>query len=615
MRLIKYFFLFLLSLFIILIIIILPSFTDIKNYASSALKAKDYTEESINNLRESDFIIANDSLIEANDNFSLAVLSIENIEQRKLIKFIPFFNNQLLELKNLAQSGEIATRSIIRIFPFISSFSEPLISDKFVSLSDTEKEEILKLIYQSEPDLKAFSANLNLALIKMDRIKAKGVLRPIMTEIYTLKETFKQAIQIVDKLPALSQLVPQLAGYPNSSHYLIILHNNDELRPSGGFIGAYGLLDIKNASIKNLSTYDSYHLDMPAYLSNDWQEKAPDVLEKYLGVEKWYLRDSNWYPDWPQSAQNILRIYNGEKKAINEKTENFTGVIGVNPDFVADLIDLVGNIEARGDVYTKDNFQELLQYSVEVSYKEEDISSWDRKDVINEILVELQERLFNLESDKMTEFLSIIQENIELKNIQLFFTDNELNDLAISLGAGGEMKNSTGDYLMVVDANLGAFKSDAVVSKNFEYNFDLEKGVSDLHLNYMHNGGFDWRTTRYQSYTRVYVPFGSKLISLEPYGQVIVDKDSVETFNDDYLNKTVYGFYFKLEPGSVGGINIKYELPLEKLNYFENNNYNLLIQKQSGQRVGYFNFSLTKDNKEYFSNSYSLNKDREIIVE
>ena len=614
MRLIKYFFLFLLTLLIIFVLIILPSFSDLKNYAFSALKAKDYTEVSINNLREGNFLLASDDLTEANNNFNSAILSIENIEQRKIVKNISFFNNQIIELKNLAQSGEIATRSIMRIFPLISSFSEPLVSEKFISLSEAEKENILKLIYQSEPDLRAFSANLNLALIKMDKIEAKGILRPILSDINTLKDSFKQAIEIVNKLPALSQIIPQLAGYPNTSHYLIIMHNNDELRPSGGFIGAYGLLDIENGSIKNLSTYDSYHLDMPAYLSDAWQEKAPEVLEKYLGVEKWYLRDSNWYPDWPQSAQNILRIYNGEKQAINENTENFSGVIGINPDFVADLIELVGNIEARGDLYTKDNFQELLQYSVEVSYKEEDISSWDRKDVINEILIELQKRLFNLEPEKISQFLSIIQENIELKNIQLYFTDTDLNNLAIDLGAGGEVKNSEGDYLMVVDANLGAFKSDAIVSKNFEYSYNLNKGISDLHLNYMHNGGFDWRTTRYQSYTRVYTPLGSKLLSLEPYGQAMLDRESVEVYEDLYLNKTVFAFYFKLEPGSVGGININYELPEEKINYL-NNQYSLLIQKQSGQRLGYFNFSLIKNNKEYFSSSYSINKDREIIVQ
>ncbi|MDA3802476.1 MAG: DUF4012 domain-containing protein [Patescibacteria group bacterium] len=612
MRIVKYFLFSLLFLIFLFVAILIPSFNNFKAVYVSGMSAKLNLEESLNYLETNDFKQAKTSISQANTSFNLALENIEEVERRSVFKNISPLNNQLGEVKNLLESGEIASRSIERVLPIINSFKEPLSASKFVNLSKNDKEEILEIAFKSEPNLKAFSANLNLALLKLNRIEAKGVLFPISSEINSLKLNFNKGIKIVDKLPALSQIIPTLAGYPERSSYLIIMQNNDEIRPSGGFIGVFGLLHVESGEIESLSTYDSYHLDMPAYLSNDWQRKPPEVLEEYLRVEKWYLRDSNWSPNWPTSAQNILEIYNGEKEAIGEKSENFTGVIAINPNFVADLIELVGDIEARGDTYTKHNFQELLQYSVEMSYKEEDISSWDRKDIINEIVSKLKTRLFNLESEKMLEFLNIVEKHGENKNIQLFFTNHTINKLAIESGFGGEVKETNNDYLMVVDANLGAFKSDVVVKKNYEYSISLneDKANSELHLNYKHNGGFDWRTTRYQSYTRVYVPIGSKLNDINSYGQVMIDTDSTTSYTDNDLNKTVFGFYFKLEPGSTGGIKIDYDLPQS----IKTNPYKLFVQKQSGQRDIKFNLKLNS-NQDIYQNSYLLSQDMEVVVE
>ena len=59
--------------------------------------------------------------------------------------------------------------------------------------------------------------------------------------------------------------------------------------------------------------------------------------------------------------------------------------------------------------YIPDNLQELLQYSVEVDYIEQDISQWDRKQVINDLLEELKNRLLNLATSRLLDLFDIFR--------------------------------------------------------------------------------------------------------------------------------------------------------------------------------------------------------------
>jgi len=262
----------------------------------------------------------------------------------------------------------------------------------------------------------------------------------------------------------------------------------------------------------------------------------------------------------------------------------FMGVIAITPDLVVDLIDLVGPISVNGAQYNATNFQPLLQYNVEVAYKDQDISSWDRKNIINELMAELKERLLNLPPGRWSELLKIMDKNISAKNIQIYFPNPAWESLARSLGAGGEVKNVDSDYLLIVDSNFGSFKSDAVIKKNLSYTVaeDSTGLTAAVKLDYRHEGGFDWRTTRYRDYARIYAPLGSKFISLPGIDSATAD---FSVTDDSTLNKTVFSFFFTVEPGSSRVITLNYRLPDMIKEKWQAGNYRLLIQKQAGQRV------------------------------
>jgi len=142
----------------------------------------------------------------------------------------------------------------------------------------------------------------------------------------------------------------------------------------------------------------------------------------------------------------------------------------------------------------------------------------------------------------------------------------------------GQARSFSGDYVWIIDANLAAYKTDAVVDK--QINYKLYNSGSDwfaeLTLTYKHNGGFDWRTTRYQSYTRIYVPLGSQLVSQSGFQEVA-------TVSED-LGKSVIGGFIVVEPQETKVIKLVYKLPASIAQQIASGHYNLLLQKQPGRQ-------------------------------
>ncbi len=590
----KYALLIIAAILILVIILLSGAYKDLRGAAAKGLAGKAELTQAVQAAQAEEWRVSLNLANQAQADFSDALKNLQETHDNPAVKNLTLIRNQVNDLEYLLRTAEILSRSLTRILPIADNLSK--ISSEngklnFSDLADNDKIRFLQLIYQSEPELTGLKADLELALLNLEKIHRIGILWPVYQQISDIRQELNQATILMSRVSPLIKLLPALAGYPNNSHFLLILQNNDELRPTGGFIGVYGILESHNGNIVSLKSDDSYHLDMPASLSNSWTLQAPAIIKKYLKVEKWYLRDANWSPDWPTSAKKINEIFQGENLAIKQPSESFTGIAAITPDLVADLIRLVGPISVKGADYNADNFQPLLQYNVEVAYKDQNISSWDRKEIINELMAELENRLLKLPPKNWPELLKIIDKAIDSKSLQLYFANDSWEDLARNLGASGEVKKWSGDYLLAVDSNLGAFKSDVVVKKNLSYTVTEDRGglSATVKLNYRHEGNFDWRTTRYRSYTRVYAPLGSYLVSLSGVDEKTADM-SVE--NDTALNKTVFGFFFTVEPGTSREIIISYRLPSNIDQELKSSGYSLLVQKQAGQRIESLNISV-----------------------
>lgn len=595
LKIIKIISLSLLSLFLILLFLFLINIRAWQTITKNSLAAKNNLELGLEYLLNRNLSKAQNEIQIAKSYIDHSLLSVNRIKKNNPLYRITIINRQINDLKYLLTSTKLITIALEQSIEFFETVDKKVtIIEREEPFSIQEKITILDIALTSQAKLNEIKDNFDLAFSYFEIAKNNYFLNRFNQPLKELELNLNQASLLINNTIPVVPLLPVLGGWPETSRFLILFQNNDELRPTGGFLGSYATFKITNLGENiDMQTGDIYHLDMPSI--NYLETIPPEPISKYMGLKKWYLRDANWSPDWPRAANFIEWLFYQESSYAGLDFSDLDGIIAVTPDLIADLIALTGDINLNGEIYTSDNLHKLLQYQTGVGYREEDISSWDRKDIINDLALILKERLQNIEANKLPEIVEIIDKAIVRRDLLIYFTDPNNQKIAKEIGVDGSIKKTNSDYLMIVDANLAAFKTDAVMIKDWQYNLSEKDGdlIVNLSLSYKHEGGFDWRTTRYRSYTRVLSPFGSKFISLN-------NADDLNIEDNIGLDKTIFGFFLSVEPGQSKTIELSYKLPNEIKKQLINEKYKLYVQRQAGSRINSFvfnynNLTLTKN--------------------
>lgn len=380
-----------------------------------------------------------------------------------------------------------------------------------------------------------------------------------MARLLPIKEDTKKEIEAVGKL------VEEFAREDGITRsYLLLLQNNMELRPGGGFLGQYAIIDVKNGEIESLFLEDANLLDERINSA----VSAPYPFKRLMSIKKWKFRDSNFSPDYPTNVERAKYFYR-----LAGRDPNFDGVIAINASVLNRVLKLTGPIIVPGypGEYNSENAVLKLEEQVERAYlANENIDSRYRKNIMKKMAPIIVEKLFTLGNIKKISDFTF--EEMRNKDIQLNFENQELQQLVEEVGWGGLVdKDWDGDYLMFVDANMGAYKSDYFMKRDINYTADLtgEKPTATIEYTYIHTATYgDWRTSDYHSYLRVYVPHGSNLTERKMVSYPNVQEE---------FGKTYFGFTAHTLINRQTRAIIKYELPEHV-----RNGYKLLVQKQSG---------------------------------
>lgn len=411
-----------------------------------------------------------------------------------------------------------------------------------------------------------------------------GSLRPAIAQLTELRKRLAEAAD-------LSRLLPALSGYPTPKNYLVLLQNNTELRPTGGFIGTIGTVSIADAQARDLKAMDVYALDSNP---NAKLSAPPAPLAKYLSVNKWYLRDANWSPDFPTAVGQVMAAY-----AADGGTEKFDGAIAIDPTLAADLLRIVGNVTVGGSTFTPDNVTDEIEFQVEKGFSNKGLPVAQRKDILVALVGEVFSRMLTLPSDRWQTTVTALLTALDGKHMLIAPFDETAGSFIRSRNWDGRLRQDPGDFLEVVDANLAALKTDSVIDRTVNYAVrpsgnDLIASVS---LKYTNRGGFSWKTTRYRTYTRIYVPLGSELISVAgnmANDKVLDPKRSPGTVDTvDELGRRSFGAFLSVEPGETRELVFVYRLPATISSVAAGGSYRLLVQKQSG--IGWVPLTLNLD--------------------
>lgn len=400
-------------------------------------------------------------------------------------------------------------------------------------------------------------------------------------------------LQLADLMRQLGPELPRLLGMEQPQTYLVLVQNNHELRGTGGFISAVGRLTLDRGKVTDLDFVDSYAL----YRSDGLYPPPPAPMARYMNLPVLVLRDANWSPDFPTVAQMVRVLYR------NETGIEVDGIVTVDLNAVKRIFGALGTLEVPGfeEPITGENIEAQIvrlwerPAGGEVSLGESDLGEWwsQRKEFIPRLTEAALAKVQQGGANPLQLAAAALQA-LEDRSIQVWLKNGVAAAAMQERGWDGRLQGADGgDFLAVVDANLGYNKADAAIQRAVDYQVSWPNGAGQpgqatLTLTYTHpvdadDPGCDL-TPRYGKdyadlvarcyfdYVRVYVPAGSELI--EATG---VDSDSVESRRGEQRTQ-VFSGYFILPPRERKTVTFTYTLPAA----LQPDTYQLRVQRQSG---------------------------------
>lgn len=535
---------------------------------------------------------------------------------------------QDLSLKNFDKAQESfkmaqkeLTRNSLLVFfiPQVKGADHLLKAGQLIAETGKEMEDYKEEIGNYLLRIPRIYLKINLANLYLTKINPNFLPKKIRKDFLEKRgkiETLTKFLKTLnDSLPELLNIL----AFDQSRRYLVVFQNNNEIRPTGGFMGSLALIEVYQGRIEKLEIPLGGFYDLRKVLLNRVNLIPPKPLR--LVNYQWQIQDANWFPDFPSSAKKIIWFYSQL-----DETKKIDGLITINLSLIPELLEITGPIEMfeYERIITANNFISETQKIVGLESPKR-----ESKKFIALLAPKILDRVFketfdNLSSppeaeNKRLQFLILFFRALREKEILLYFTDEQIQRKVKEFNCTGEIKDVEGDYLMVVNTNIGGGKTDQKIIEKIKHQVQIEEDgsiISQVSITRIHQGQVDdyFIGKRNINYLRIYVPEGSVLLKASgfkipgpgnfraPTLAAIPDQDLIEIERNPVIDeasgtritqefgKTCFANWVQVDPGETTTVSFKYKLPFKLKGFYNRSKpqikfYSLFWQKQPGTKT------------------------------
>ncbi|MBI5467105.1 MAG: DUF4012 domain-containing protein [Candidatus Kerfeldbacteria bacterium] len=401
-------------------------------------------------------------------------------------------------------------------------------------------------------------------------------------------------------LDSLAKLIFNLLAPASPQEYLVIFQNNDELRATGGFAGTFLLVKFEQGTFKILDAPGNGPYALADQIPHTNLPPQPLLaLNPY-----WAFQDTNWFPDVPTSATFMLDFYN---QARGFKPD---GVIFITPQLVEDLLRVTGPL--RPEKYnvdiTADNFVRATEQQVQFGY---DKAANNPKQFLIDLVPTLLQKLASLPGPSALQALAVALRDADQGALQMYSRDQAMQSAITDVNWDGALTATNGDYLAVIDANIGGGKTDRVIEERVSVNVTVDQNLlrHEVSVTRHHNGTVNDPLTGATNtdYLRIYAPSNAQFVSISgatPSSQITFHSPAADRILSDQLaaaegqtlidpqqgyrlthenNKAVFGAWSRIDPSKEQTIVFRYTTPLPTGK--QEKTWNFTWQHQAGAPV------------------------------
>jgi hypothetical protein len=511
----------------------------------------------------------------------------------RYLGWLPVYGGDIQAVPYLLEAGRDSSRAVLILWEEF----RPLLEWEGGATQTDRLAQVVTYLHQAQPDLEQAGLLLEQAQGNINQLDGGRLSPRVASQVAVLEQYLPLAISGVEVAMGL----PDLLGAESPQTYLILTQNSDELRPTGGYISAAGHIVLDKGLITEFIIQDSYAIDR---LSEGYPH-PPQPIGEYMAADYWLLRDANWSPDFPMSARTAIELYR------LGQGHSGRGVVALDQQAISYLLPAFEPIQVDGEGVTGQNVIPLMRQHWAPAPGQELSNEWwrDRKSFmmgVAEVVRQKAER--DPGAVNFSHLLEALQQALNERHILVYLAHPHLSKLLQEEKWSGALHGGEGDYLMVVDANLGFNKASALVERRLTYQVTLEAdGGAQVHakLNYRHGGQKRTEACRqeprydpvyednmqrcYWNYLRLVVPAGAQLLdgpnNVVDGGYLLRGQSTTGEIDVEGLGekKVSWGQLFLLPPGETLELDYFYSLPPGTARKSDDGwDYKLYLQKQPG---------------------------------
>ncbi len=423
-----------------------------------------------------------------------------------------------------------------------------------------------------------------------------------------LREELDPLLEMADEGLSLATALPSALGATGTGPktYLLLVQNEDELRPTGGFITSVGKMVLHNGKVISLE-FEA----VDSNVQEDWSKPyplAPWQLQQYMNSRVLILRDSNWFSDFPTTVLWAEYLYT------YTHAHSVDGVIAFDQHFLVMLLGQLGPLEVEDAPYplTAENIIAYMRAAKEPPPGEPRPADWYRKEFIDEIARALLVKVSAGEDLDWRALAGVLIRALGERHLLLQFDDAQLADLLAARDWDNAIRAGSGDFLMLTDTNVGFNKTNALVDMSISYDVDLTDiatPVASLIVTHRNKANPDvpcihWNTGEitlnesypvnrcYWNYLRVYKQQGVELLEASPHAipgeQLLLGRGvpaRVDELDEEIPGVCGFGTLLVVPGGQAWNTGFTFALPASALNDASVPGqlvYRLEVQKQPG---------------------------------
>ncbi len=380
---------------------------------------------------------------------------------------VPLVGSQVVGTETLAQTGVV-----------LSEVGLDLVDTAEEILGRTDDRRIgsglLEPLRKARRSVQAASVRLDGAVEGVQALDGDWLLGPLGEGYDALATRLPSMAERVGRAERGMGALATFVGGAGDRQYLFLSQNPDEIRPTGGFMGTYGLL-----------TAEDGELALPRYEPiGSWTQPRPDAVVPGDEAGSPFrlasppipqtLGTVNNTPDWPQASALAAELWRqgGE--------EPIEGVVSFVPTFLARLLGVLGAVEVPeyGETVTAANLVERFEFYTEQA-EDDPAASLERKDFVVTLSQIVMDRLLGAPASQWDELARVVGEGFERSEVMAWSTDPDVATALAERGWDRAFPETDGDFFYNGEFSYAA-KNGSSLRRTFDHHVELRTDGSGL---------------------------------------------------------------------------------------------------------------------------------------